>query len=89
MKVLVIDIGGNNVKLLATGYKQPLKFPSGRTLTPEKMVAGVKKLAANWQYDVISLGVPGVVLLGHLVSNPRNLVQAGLASISAPLSERL
>ena len=73
MKVLVIDIGGNNVKMLATGHKQPLKFPSGRTLTPEKMVAGIKKLAANWEYDVISLGVPGVVLLGHLVSNPQNL----------------
>jgi predicted NBD/HSP70 family sugar kinase len=73
MKVLVIDVGGNNVKMLASGQKQPLKFPSGRSLTPEKMVAGVKKLAANWQYDVISLGVPGPVLLGHLIANPRNL----------------
>jgi len=73
MKVLVIDVGGNNVKMLASGQKQPLKFPSGRTLTPEKMVADVKMLTANWQYDVISLGVPGAVLLGHLIANPRNL----------------
>lgn len=73
MKVLVIDIGGNNVKMLASGHKQPLRFPSGRSLTPEKMVAGVKKLAANWQYEVISLGVPGPVLLGHLIADPRNL----------------
>ena len=73
MKVLVIDIGGNNVKMLASGQKEPLKFPSGRSLTPEKMVDGVKKLAANWQYDVISLGVPGAVLLGHLIADPRNL----------------
>jgi len=73
MKVLVIDIGGNNVKMLASGHKQPLKFPSGRSLTPDQMVAGVKKLAANWQYDVISLGVPGAVLLGHLIANPQNL----------------
>jgi polyphosphate glucokinase len=73
MKVLVIDVGGNNVKMLASGHKEPLKFPSGRSLTPEKMVAGVKKLAANWQYDVISLGVPGPVLLGHLIANPPNL----------------
>ena len=73
MKVLVIDVGGNNVKMLASGQKQPLKFPSGRSLTPEKMVAGVRKLAANWQYDVISLGVPGPVLLGHLIANPPNL----------------
>jgi polyphosphate glucokinase len=73
MKVLVIDVGGNNVKMLASGHKQPLKFPSGRTLTPEKMVDGVKTLTANWQYDVISLGVPGAALLGHLIANPRNL----------------
>jgi predicted NBD/HSP70 family sugar kinase len=73
MKVLVIDIGGNNVKMLATGHKQPVKFPSGPSLTPEKMVAGVKKLTANWQYDVISLGVPGPVLVGNLIADPRNL----------------
>ena len=73
MKVLVIDIGGNNVKMLATGRKQPVKFPSGRDLTPDKMVDGVKKLAANWQYDVISVGVPGPVLHGQLILDPRNL----------------
>src|SRR5215467_12059691 len=73
MNVLVIDIGGNNVKMLATGHKQRVKFPSGPDLTPSKMVAGVKKLAANWQYDVISIGVPGPVLLGQLIMDPRNL----------------
>lgn len=73
MKVLVIDIGGNNVKMLASGHKQPLKFPSGRSLTPERMVAGVKRLAANWQYDVISIGVPGPVLQGRLILDPNNL----------------
>lgn len=73
MKVLVIDIGGNNVKMLASGHKQPLKFPSGRTLTPEKMVAGVKKLTANWDYDAISIGVPGPVLFERMILDPRNL----------------
>jgi predicted NBD/HSP70 family sugar kinase len=67
MKVLVVDIGGNNVKILATDHKQPVKFPSGRSLTPDKMVDGVKKLAANWRYDVVSIGVPGPVLLGQLI----------------------
>jgi len=73
MNVMVIDIGGNNVKILATGQKQRVKFPSGPTLTPSKMVAVVKKLAANWQYDVISIGVPGPVLMGELIMDPRNL----------------
>ena len=45
MNVLVIDVGGTNVKILATGQTEPRKFPSGPTLTPKGMVAGVKKLA--------------------------------------------
>ena len=59
MKVLVIDIGGTNVKILATGQTESRKFPSGRTLTPRKMVARVKKLAGDWKYDVVSIGYPG------------------------------
>src|SRR5947209_2303913 len=73
MKVLVIDIGGNNVKILASGQKEPLKFPSGPSLTPEKMIAGVKKLTANWDYDAVSIGVPAPVLQGELLVDPRNL----------------
>jgi hypothetical protein len=28
MNVLAIDIGGTNVKILATGQQEPVKFPS-------------------------------------------------------------
>jgi predicted NBD/HSP70 family sugar kinase len=73
MRVLVIDIGGSNVKFLASGQAEPKKFPSGPDLTPAKMVAGVKKLAANWEYEAISIGIPGPVLLGQLILDPRNL----------------
>ena len=30
MRVLVVDIGGTNVKSLATGQETPRRFPSGR-----------------------------------------------------------
>lgn len=73
MRVLVIDVGGTNVKILATGEKVARRIPSGPTMTPGQMVAGVKKLAADWRYDVISIGFPGPVLLGHPVSEPHNL----------------
>jgi polyphosphate glucokinase len=73
MKVLVIDVGGTNVKILASGHAQSRKFPSGRKLTPQKMVARVKELTSDWEYDVVSIGVPGPVLLGELVLNPHNL----------------
>jgi len=45
MRVLVVDIGGTNVKILAAGQKEPRKFPSGPGLTPKKMVASVKETA--------------------------------------------
>ncbi len=73
MKVLVIDVGGTNVKILASGHKRPLKFPSGPKLTPDQMVADVKTLAANWEYGAVSIGVPGPVLHGQLILDPRNL----------------
>jgi polyphosphate glucokinase len=75
MKVLVIDVGGTHVKILATGQKASRKFPSGKSLTPQKMVDGVKKLAKGWKYDVVSIGYPGPVLHGRPVSEPHNLAK--------------
>ena len=62
MNVLVIDIGGTNVKILATGQQERVKFPSGPAMTAKAMVAGVKKRTRDWKYDVISVGYPGPVL---------------------------
>ena len=73
MNVLVVDVGGTNVKILATGQDEPRRLPSGPKLTPAQMVAGVKELAGEWQYDVVSIGYPGPVLQGHVVAEPRNL----------------
>ena len=73
MKVLVIDIGGAHVKILATGQKQSRKLPSGPKMTPRKMVTGVKKLAKDWKYDAVSIGYPGVVLGNRPVADPYSL----------------
>jgi polyphosphate glucokinase len=73
MNVLAIDIGGTHVKVLATGQKEERKFDSGPTLTPRRMVSGVKRLTKDWKYDVVSIGYPGPVLRGRPVSEPRNL----------------
>jgi len=73
MKVLVIDIGGNSVKVLVTGQTDPRKFPSGPTLTPRKMVAGVLKLTEDWKYDAVSIGYPGRVRGNKPFSEPVNL----------------
>jgi polyphosphate glucokinase len=73
MNVLVVDVGGTHVKILATGQKQSREFPSGPTLTAKQMVAGVKKLASDWKYDAVSIGYPGPVLRNRPVAEPHNL----------------
>jgi len=73
MNVLVVDVGGTHVKILATGQKQSREFPSGPKLTPTQMVAGVKKLAKDWKYNAVSIGYPGVVLGNRPVADPYNL----------------
>ena len=72
-KVLVIDVGGTNVKLLATGQKEPRKYPSGPTMTPRKMVRLVKKAVGDWKFECISLGYPGPIINGHPLREPHNL----------------
>ncbi len=73
MKVLVIDIGGNSVKLLISGETDPRKFPSGPALTPRQMISGVKKLTEDWKYDAISIGYPGRVTRNRISVEPKNL----------------
>ena len=71
--VLVIDVGGTNVKMLATGQKEPRKYPSGPTMTPEKMVRLVKESVRDWKFDCVSLGYPGPIVNGHPLREPHNL----------------
>jgi len=73
MNVLVVDLGGTNVKILSTGHEEPRKFPSGPTLTAEQMVAGVKDLAGDWKFDAVSIGYPGFVVRGRPIAEPHNL----------------
>ena len=73
MKTLVIDIGGTNVKMLATGQETPRKFPSGPRLTALQMVENVHRMTSDWEYDGISIGYPGPVIHDKLALEPRNL----------------
>ena len=73
MNILVVDVGGTHVKVLATGQKEPRKFPSGRKMTPKQMVAGVKQIVGDWKYDVVAIGYPGLVQNGEPATEPHNL----------------
>jgi polyphosphate glucokinase len=73
MKILVIDVGGTNVKILATGQQEVRKIPSGPNMTAAQMVEEVTQAANDWQYDMVSIGYPGPVVNGSPALEPRNL----------------
>lgn len=73
VRVLVVDVGGTHVKILAAGHTAYREFPSGPTLTAEQMVSGVKTLAGTWKYETVSMGYPGPVLHGRPIAEPHNL----------------
>ena len=73
MHILVVDIGGTNVKMLASGQEVPRKFPSGRELTPQQMVDGVLAATQDWDYEAVTVGFPGPVLCGQPMTEPVNL----------------
>jgi polyphosphate glucokinase len=71
--ILVIDVGGTHIKLLATGHRTPIKIDSGPKMTARQMVADVLRAVAEWKYDVVAIGYPGPVLHGKPVVEPHNL----------------
>ena len=72
-KILVIDVGGTNIKVYLTGQKEARKVSSGPRLTPRRMVAGVKAITKDWKYDAVSIGYPGVVRNGRIIAEPANM----------------
>jgi polyphosphate glucokinase len=72
-RVLVVDVGGNWVKILASGHKVHRSLPSGSKMTPKEMVSSAKRLAVDWAYDVVSTGYPGPVLRSRPIAEPHNL----------------
>jgi polyphosphate glucokinase len=73
MKILVIDVGGTNVKVSLGPSKEPRKIPSGEAMTAARMAAEVKKAIAGSRYDAVSIGYPGPVVNGRPSQEPANL----------------
>ena len=71
MKVLVIDVGGTNIKV-STG-SDPIKIPSGPDMTAARMAGEVMKDTAGWSYEAVSIGYPGPVVRGRPAVEPKNL----------------
>ena len=71
--VLVVDVGGHNIKLLDSHHSEPVKIPSGPTMSPARMVEDVNKATAGWNFTAISIGYPGIVSKQKIVAEPFNM----------------
>jgi polyphosphate glucokinase len=73
MKILVVDVGGTNVKLKVQGSDEVRKCPSGPAMTAQQMASVVRQAAADWDYDRVTVGYPGPVVRGQIRREPVNL----------------
>src|ERR1700759_93804 len=73
MRILVIDVGGTNVKVGTADRTPSLKIPSGPTMTAARMAAAVRRAVGGWTYDAVSIGYPGPVKHGKPAREPHNL----------------
>ena len=71
--VLVVDVGGNHIKVLASGEQESRRADSGPNMTAAQMVEAAKKLADDWTWDSVSVGIPSRVHGGRVVTEPVNL----------------
>jgi polyphosphate glucokinase len=72
-QVLVVDVGGSSVKLLATGQRERTELPSGPQLDPHRLVADIQQATAGWDHEVVSIGYPGPVEGNRILVEPKNL----------------
>jgi len=71
--ILVIDVGGTNLKIIDSNHSEPVKIPSGKEMTAQRMVSEVKKATKDWNFTLVSIGYPGAVAQGKPLTEPHNL----------------
>lgn len=72
-RILAVDVGGSHVKVRLSTGPEERRFDSNPKLTAQQMVDRVLDLAKDWEYDVVSVGVPAQVMAGKVVHDPVNL----------------
>lgn len=72
-KILVVDVGGSNVKLMISAAEKRRKFSSGPKLGPEEAVKEIKEATRDWNFDAVSIGFPAPVREGKIVNDPKHL----------------
>jgi predicted NBD/HSP70 family sugar kinase len=73
LRVLVLDVGGTNVKVYPPGRGARIEIPSGPTMTPLAMMQQIRKQLKGVRYDVVAMGYPGLVVHGKIAREPSHL----------------
>lgn len=73
MKVLVLDIGGTNLKFRVSDQLRKSKVPTGPDFTPEQMMRELDGKTGGWDYDAVTVGFPAPVVDGRIGNEPKNL----------------
>jgi len=71
--ILVIDVGGTNLKFIDSRHSEPVKIPSGPAMSAPRMVTEVQNASRGWKYTAVSIGYPGPVRQGRPLAEPHNL----------------
>jgi polyphosphate glucokinase len=72
-KILVVDVGGSNVKMMISPEEKRRKFPSGPKLTPEAAVEQIKQATKDWEFEAVAVGFPAPVKKGKIADDPKHL----------------
>jgi hypothetical protein len=72
-KILVVDVGGSNVKLLISARGKRRKIPSGPRFTPRQLIAAAKQSLDGWDFDAVAVGFPAPIKNGRIAAEPKNL----------------
>jgi polyphosphate glucokinase len=79
MNILIVDVGGTQVKLFATSGLRSARFDSHSTLTPGQLMTHTHALTQDWSYEVVSIGIPGPVDRRGISGEPGNLGEGWVA----------
>jgi hypothetical protein len=53
--ILVLDVGGTNLKVIDSNHAEPIKIPSGLEMTAQRMVEETKNATQGWGYTAPKL----------------------------------
>ena len=72
-RILVIDVGGSNVKMMISAKEKRRKFPSGPKLGPREAVRQIKAATKGWSFAAVAIGFPAPVRDGKILTDPKHL----------------